>query len=32
MIFLAFVLHSLAKADEALLGWIVCGMGMQHYS
>ena len=28
MTFLAFVLHSLAKADEALLGWIVCGMGI----
>ena len=28
MTFLAFVLHSLATADEALLGWIVCGCGV----
>ena len=28
MTFLAFVLHSLATADEALLGWIVCGCGI----
>ena len=24
----AFVLHALAKADGALLGWVVCGMGI----
>ena len=26
--FAAFVLHSLARANGALLGWIVCGMGI----